>query len=297
MNESPSPVEHAASTETPPRKRRRLKTALVLLVLIGVGSAAAFHFLKKPPERAPIVEYEKPDEAQAAAQVQKAKSEQELNQEALQSAQAEMKTIQAEWESAKRDRDEAEEILAAAKAEERPKLKEAFAKAEARLAQATEKQGEAKVRLKDAEDKLKTADQLYAEAQAERERVEKQIAQEAAYRKALLGHWERSDYYGGLTLELREDGTGLMVINFNFATKLVVGTDRLEVDIQWKVASGDHVIFDSLRGRPEKAFDFVTEEKGNRRDQILTHIDETNFTTHDADNLTKVKTWTRIKSE
>jgi hypothetical protein len=265
--------------------------------LIGVGSAAAFYFLKKPSERAPAVEYEKPDEAKAVAQVQNAKTQKELDQEALVSAQAEMKTIQAEWESAQSDRDEAEEKLASAKAAERAPLEELFAQSETRFARITVKLEEAKVRLKAAEDKLKTADQLLAEAQAERERVEKQIAQEAANRQALLGHWKRSDYYGGLTLELREDDTGLMVVNFNFATKLIVGTDRLEVDIQWKIAGGDHVIFDSVRGRPEKAFHFVSKEKGNRRDQILTHIDEASFTTHDADNRSKVKTWTRIKSE
>jgi hypothetical protein len=208
-----------------------------------------------------------------------------------------MKTIQAEWESAKRDRDEAEQKLATATDEDRPLLDEAFAQAETRFARTAERLGEAKVQLKAAEDKLKTADQLLAEAEAERQRVARQIAQEAENRKALLGHWKRSDYYGGLTLELREDDTGLMVIDFNFATKLVVGTDRLEVDIAWKVASGDHVIFDSLRGRPEKAFDFVTKEKGNRRDQVLRHIDPASFTTHDADNTSKVKTWTRIKSD
>jgi hypothetical protein len=208
-----------------------------------------------------------------------------------------MKTVQAELESAERQRNEADEKLAAATAGDRTKLEAALATAETRFAQATEQLNEAKVRLKAAEDKLKTADQLLAEAEAERKRVEKQIAQEAAHRKALLGHWKRSDYYGGLTLELRENDTGLMAIDFNFGTKLVVGTDRLEVDIAWKVANGDHVIFDSLRGRPEKAFDFVTKEKGNRRDQVLTHIDATTFTTHDADNKSKVKTWTRIKSE
>ncbi len=127
--------------------------------------------------------------------------------------------------------------------------------------------------------------------------MEKQIAQEAAHRQALLGKWKRSDYYGGLTLELKDDDTGLMVIDFNTLTSFAVGTDRLEVDIQWKVANGDHVIFDSVRGRPEKAFSFVTKEKGNRRDQIVVQFDETSFTTHDADNTSKVKTWTRIPGE
>lgn len=294
MSDSQSRIDQADALNVP--KRRRFKGVLVLLVLIGVGSAAAFHFLKKPPKPRPVVEYEELDEAQAAAQVQKAKTQKELDQEALASAQAEMKTVQADWESALREREEAERKFAAASAEERDSLAEALAQAESQFTQASAKLGEAKARLKAAEDKLKTADQLLAEAKAERARVEKQIVQEAAHRKALLGHWKRSDYYGGLTLELRDDDTGLMVVDFNFATKLVVGTNRLEVDIRWKVANGDHVIFDSVRGRPEKAFHFVSKEKGNRRDQVLMHIEENTFTTHDADNKAKVKTWTRIKS-
>jgi hypothetical protein len=295
MSDYQPSADVAVSTEAPKPKRRRLKSVLVFLVVFGAGTAAAFHFFKKPPERGPIVEYAEPDEAEAAAQVQKAKTQQELDQEALKAAQEELQTIQGEWESAKRDRDKAEQNLAGALARDRMALEKALAEAETRFAQASENLTQAKARLKAAEDKLKTAEELLAEAESERIRVEKQIAQETAIRKAILGEWERSDYYGGLTLELREDGTGLMVVNFNGVTSFVVGADRLEVDIKWTVASGDHLIFDSLRGRPQKAFDFVSKEKGSRRDQILTHIDETNFTTHDADNKSKVKTWTRIK--
>jgi hypothetical protein len=285
MQSSQNLPYEAMSSNPKARRRFGLKSLVVLLLLIGAGSAAAFHFLKKPPRRAPPVEYKEPDVAQAVAEVQKAKTQRELDQDALALAETEMKTVQAEWEAAKLAKEQAGSNT------------QELANAETQFAKAAEKLDAAKAKLKTALDKLKTAEELLAEKNAERERAEKQLAQEAARRRALLGKWKRSDYYGGLTLELREDGLGLMVIDFNTLFSFTVGTDRLEVDIQWKVANGDHVIFDSVRGRPEKAFDFVSKEKGNRRDQVLRQIDETSFTTHDADNESKIKTWTRIPGE
>ncbi len=60
----------------------------------------------------------------------KAKTTQELNQEALVAAQSEMKTIQADWESAKLARDEAQQKLDKAAEDEHAERVEAFAQAE-----------------------------------------------------------------------------------------------------------------------------------------------------------------------
>jgi hypothetical protein len=273
MASSPNPSEISDTHETRPRTRRRwgLKAGLIVLLTIGVGSAAAFQYLKSEAESKPIVEYDKPDEAQALAKEKAAQEQVQHDKQALQDAQAAMSSAQTEWESAKQ----------AGKA--------------ALLAQATANLEQAKTLLKAAEDKLKTDDQLRAEAEAERQRVANLLAKQEVYRKKLLGKWARPDSYGEFQLHLDEDGTGLMVIEFNTATKFLVGSGRLDIDITWEVVNGDHVIFDSLRGRPENAFKIVSDFKGTHRDEVLMQIDETTFSTHEADNKAKVKKWIRIR--
>lgn len=245
---------------------------------------AAFQFFKSGDNSTPIVEYEKLDEDQAAAKEQEARKRVELDKLALREARTALETAQAGWESAQLAKEQAER-------------KQEQADAENLLAQATTKLEEAKSRLKAAEDKFKTADQLRAEAEAERQRVAALLAQEEAHREALLGKWTRPDSYGQFRLEFDKDGTGLMVIDFNTTTGFLLGAKRLEIDITWEVANGNHVIFDSLRGRPEKAFQVVTDLKGTHRDEVLVHIDEKTFTTHDANNKSKKETWTRIPEE
>jgi hypothetical protein len=274
MEHSPRPTDQPAA---PPRRRRGPKAVLFLLVLIGVGSAAAFQFRKTDDDSRPVVEYEKLDEDQATAREQEAQQQVERDKQALKEAQAHFQSAQADWESAN----------SAQEANPSPAAEALLAEAEANL-------DEAKSRLKAAEDKFKTADQLRAEAEAERERVAKLLALEEANRKALLGKWTRPDENGRFRIELRDDGTGLMIIDFNATNRFLLGTSQLEVDITWEIAGGDHVIFNSLQGRPEKAFDIVSALKGTRRDEVLTHIDENTFTTHGAKNKSKIETWQRL---
>lgn len=276
-NSRNSDDQTTTSTSTSPGGRGRWRFGFVLLVLVGAGSAAAFHYLKRTStEPSPEVEYEETNVDEAAAKAQAAATQVQNDKIALETAQTEFNTAKAAWEEAKKTPQNTDE-----------------------LADATKKYEDAASRFEVAEDKLKTDDQRREEAEAERRRVEKLAAQEKANHKGLLGKWKRSDYYGGSTLKLKEDGSGMMVIDFNFGTKFVVGTDRLEIDIKWRVANGDHVIFDSLRGRPDKAFQYVTvtQKKGTHRDEVLIKLDKDSFTTQDAHNASKIKTWTRIAAE
>lgn len=289
--------EQNASDESTPRPRRcGMKRGLLLLVLAGAG-AAAFHFLKEEPEPRPVAEYEEHDVDEAAAREQAAIEKVEKDKKALEEAQKAFDELEVQWESAKQKRDEAQAALESAGASDKEKAQADFDAAKEQFAEMTKKLEDAKARLTEAGNKLKTADERRAEAEAERKKAEELAAKEKTIREGVLGKWKRSDYYGDLTLELDEDGKGQMVILFNYLSKLAVGTDRLEVDIQWKVTNGDHLIFHSIRGRPEKAFYEVTvkRDKGTRRDEVLINLEENTFSTRDAVDEKKIKTWTRIE--
>ncbi len=254
-------------------------------LLIGTGSATAFHFLKGETKSDSLPNYEKPNAAQAASREQKAKSRVQEDQEALAAAKQAVKSAEAEWQSAQETLEEARQSAA----------DNAVEAAEETLAQAGKALEAAKTELKAAEDKLKTADQKLAEAEAERQRVAEQVALQDKYRKALLGHWTKIEDYGPTQLELREDGTGTMFIQFEGIARYIVG-DSLDIDIEWEV-SGDRVVFNSVAGRPAAAYNNVTvlQGKGTRRDYVITHADENSFETYDVGNKTKVKKWTRVE--
>ena len=287
MEHSQLTTDQSSLNESSPRKRRGVvKIGLIALVLAGAAGVVALKWIKPDGPSASAVEYEKLDEDKAAAKERDAEERVAKNQEALKQAQREFQTALADWESAKSAKSQAE------------KTKQSSAEAESRFREATARLEEAKTRLKAAEDKLKTADELRAEAEAERRRIEELIAQEEAHRKALLGKWTRaSSIYGQYRLELNDDGSGAMIVDFNTVTRFAVGASRLEVDIRWKVVNGNHVIFDSIAGRPENAFKVVSEVKGNHRDEVIAKIDENSFTTHHPDDKSTAKTWTRIPSE
>ncbi len=231
----------------------------------------------------PVVEYEKLDPAQAAAEEQKAQVLVQDDRQTLEAARNAMKSAQAEWDAAKFAKENTDPT----------KLSEA----ESRFTQAASKLERAKAQLKAAEDRLKTADQLLAEAEAEKARVAKLLARQEANRKALIGNWTRPGSNGTYRLLLKADGSGLMEIDFNATTKFLLRTGKLEIDIKWEIVHGDHAIFDSLQGRPEAAFKTVSGIKGTHRDEVLMQVEENSFTTHDAADKSKIKTWTRIREE
>ena len=84
-----------------------------------------------------------------------------------------------------------------------------------------------------------------------------------------------------------------MFIQFEGPARYIVG-EMLDIDIEWEV-SGDRVVFNSVRGRPEGQFKTITALKGNRRDYVITDADDNSFTTYEVDNKSKVKKWTRVE--
>ena len=118
-------------------------------------------------------------------------------------------------------------------------------------------------------------------------------ARDAEFRRAILGRWWRDDYYGRASLELKEGGTGAMVIRFNFKYGLVLGS-RVDADVEWEVTNG-RAIFDSVRGRPESTFKTVTKEKGTRRDRKIVEITDEHMLLMDDLDDGSVARWERVK--
>ncbi len=282
------------ASESPPRRRRRfLKWSAVFLFLIGAGSATAFHFLKGDTRTASLANYEKPNAAKAAAQEQKAKARVQTDHEALVAAQQAVKYAEADLQIAQDNLTDAQQKQKSAPPSNKADADKELSAAEQELAQAAKTLEVAKAQLKTAEDKLKTDDQKLAEAEAERVRVAQQVALQEKYRTALLGHWKKIEDYGPTQLELHDDGTGTMFIQFEGPARYIVG-DALDIDIEWEVA-GDRVFFNSVRGRPEGRFKTVTALKGTRRDYVITYADKNSFTTYEVGDKSKVKKWTRVE--
>ncbi|MCA9068181.1 MAG: hypothetical protein KDA84_04625, partial [Planctomycetaceae bacterium] len=130
-----------------------------------------------------------------------------------------------------------------------------------------------------------------------KKQIQVQLAKQETQRKALLGKWERTAEYGIMILDLKEDGKGVMTIEFNSVASFIVGSGELEADIVWKVTGDNHVIFDSVEGRPEKAFHYVTVtlKRGTHRDLVVTSLEQNTFKSYDVGKENKITTWKRIK--
>lgn len=283
--------------KTPPKKRTALKVGAVLLLLGAAGSAGAFHFFKKDPEPAPAVEYNQPDIGQATENVKDAQTKVAKDEQAFQAAKKSFEEIRAEWESAKKGKEDAKAKVESASAEEIAETRKSLEAAEQRFSQLTNELKTAQAALETAANRLKSDEQKKQEAEEKQKQIQGQLAKQETQRKGLLGRWKRKADYGEMELDLKDKDQGVMTIHFDTASSFFVGTKKLEVDIEWKVASDNHLIFDSLRGRPKKAFHFVTVtlKRGTHRDQVLSELQSDSFTTYDVGEEDDIKTWTRIK--
>lgn len=293
MDQQPARPEN-----TPRRKRRWGKLGAVVLLLGCAGTVGAYHFLKADLDPPPApVEYQSPDIGQATEKVKEAETKVAQDQQTLQAVQKSVEEIQAEWELTVKAIEEAKAKVKSASGDELAEARESLEGAVQRLSQLKQKLEFAKAELREAESRLENQQAKKEEAEENQKEIQDQLAKQEAQRQALLGKWKWTPDYGEMQLELNEDGKGVMTIDFNTAAYFVVGSKTLEVDIEWRVAPDDHLIFNSLRGRPEKAFHFVTVtlKRGTHRDQVLTSLKRDTFTAYDVGEEDDIKTWTRIK--
>lgn len=86
----------------------------------------------------------------------------------------------------------------------------------------------------------------------------------------LVGRW-RDSFFGTRTLTLNADGTATMILDLDFAGRLLYGK-RLEFDMKWSLENGV-VSIDVLEGRPAAASKSATSTWGSRYEYLLDRID------------------------
>lgn len=86
----------------------------------------------------------------------------------------------------------------------------------------------------------------------------------------LIGRW-RDSFFGTRTLTLKADGTATMVLDLDFAGRLLYGK-RLEFDMKWSLKNGV-VTIDILEGRPAAASKSATGAWGSRYQYLLDRVD------------------------
>ena len=87
----------------------------------------------------------------------------------------------------------------------------------------------------------------------------------------LVGRW-RDSFFGTRTLTLNADGTATMVLDLDFAGRLLYGK-RLEFDMKWSLENGV-VTIDILEGRPAAASKSATGTWGSRYEYLLDRVEE-----------------------
>ncbi|WP_166826916.1 hypothetical protein [Thalassoroseus pseudoceratinae] len=115
---------------------------------------------------------------------------------------------------------------------------------------------------------------------------------DADYVRALIGRWKRPESYGDITLTLKPEGRGTMYVEFSTVYSLLVD-DELLVDIKWEVKDG-RCVFQSIRGKPQAAFELVTKLKGKVRDQKIIEVTSKRAIFFDDKRKKTKKTWKRL---
>lgn len=121
------------------------------------------------------------------------------------------------------------------------------------------------------------------------------LSSDQGSRDGLAGTWERTSEYGVYTLTLQPDGTGEMFIEFSSFYKYVVA-ESLTMQMRWQVNKG-RVVFDSISGEPEGAFNIVANTKGTKRDQLIREVSDSQAVFIDDKVDDEVQTWRKVSVE
>ena len=99
-------------------------------------------------------------------------------------------------------------------------------------------------------------------------------------RTQLVGTWKDS-FFGARTLTLNADGTARMVLDLDFAGRLMYGS-RLDFDMTWSV-EGATVSIDIIKGTPVKAAKSLMQTWGSRYEYLLDCVEDRRIEMRDWD--------------
>ena len=99
-------------------------------------------------------------------------------------------------------------------------------------------------------------------------------------RTQLVGTWKDS-FFGARTLTLNDDGTARMVLDLDFAGRLMYGS-RLDFDMTWSV-EGATVSIDIIKGTPVKAAKSLMKTWGSRYEYLLDCVEDRRIEMRDWD--------------
>jgi hypothetical protein len=109
----------------------------------------------------------------------------------------------------------------------------------------------------------------------------------------VLGVWQDS-YQGKRTMTLREDGTGLMVVELS-GLKAKLYASRLEFDMKWSIENG-RLKKKTIGGRPSGKVKLVLAMMGDKVNEPILELTTDRLLLLDGDGKTKYD-WRRVKSD
>lgn len=99
--------------------------------------------------------------------------------------------------------------------------------------------------------------------------VREVLSPEELRRQMLIGEWE-DDFQGGRQWELREDGTGTMVVHLEGLTALLYAP-KLTFEQQWRV-EGEQLVGAVTSGEPRTQVDIVLRLKGDSISETILEL-------------------------
>jgi len=125
-----------------------------------------------------------------------------------------------------------------------------------------------------------------AAAPAEQPSTTLQAKLEKVDRSQLVGTW-RDTFLGTRTLTLNDDGTARMILDLDFAGRLLYGS-RLDFNMTWTV-EGATITIDILDGKPAKSAKSAMETWGKRYAYLLDCVEDHQIEMRDWDGSANYK--------
>lgn len=115
---------------------------------------------------------------------------------------------------------------------------------------------------------------------------------ESEWKRLILGTWH-DDYQGKRTMTLREDGTGIMIVELS-GLKAKLYASRLEFDMTWSLENR-RLKKKTVGGRPSGKVKLILATMGNQVNEPILELTQESLVLLDADGETKYH-WRRVKS-